>query len=176
MFGRFCAEMFLPSRHQKLRMRPSHEQWLGPRAFAELVASAQGVAQDRIGYAALFFLDQLDRFKDGRVRWSIETEKLIKAEPQDIAKIDIQMRRAEAIDPKIEQREISQHPVKQFQRETAIGPGEFCLGQKLADNGIGKTRFCAPHGKRFQSGAAGGELSHRRVESYCGFTLGRPIE
>src|ERR1700736_648678 len=114
MFGRFCAEMFLPSRHQKLRMRPLDEQWLGPRAFAELVASAQGVAQDRIGYAALFFLDQLDRFKDGRVRWSIETEKLIKAEPQDIAKIDIQIRRAEAIDPKIEQREISQHTVKQL--------------------------------------------------------------
>src|SRR5258708_31645895 len=33
------------------------------RSFAELVASAHGVAQDRIGYAALFFLDQLDRFR-----------------------------------------------------------------------------------------------------------------
>jgi hypothetical protein len=54
----------------------------------------------------------MDGFENGGMFRSLEEEKLVEAEPQQIARVVIQMLRPERADPKIEQTEMAQDPVK----------------------------------------------------------------
>jgi hypothetical protein len=53
---------------------------------------------------SLSLWDEPDSFMDRRMWRSLEEEKLIQPEAQNITKIDIDLRTAQAADPKIQQR------------------------------------------------------------------------
>ena len=103
-------------------------QWLGIRSVVQFLPAAGGGAEDRIDDGALFFWSDLNRFVNGSVFRRLGDEYLIKAKSQKVAKIDTYMSASERSNPKIEQGEVSQDAVDEFECERTIGGLKRGLG------------------------------------------------
>ena len=150
----FLPEVFRPTIDQELRMRISDAEILlrslsrARSAFPRAALRSTPLTRDRLLAAG-----QLDRFEDRRVFRSFEQEELVKAEPQQIARIVVEMSGAQRIDPEIEQRQVSQDAVEKFRGEGAIRADEIARPQELPENRVGKL-FAAPPFRRATSQAA----------------------
>src|SRR2546421_12748984 len=96
-------------------------QRLGGAFLQQFVATPRSAAQYCVDNSTPRFWRKLDGLVNGGVLRRIRKQKLIKAELQNVAKIDIHTRGAKFPDPKIKEREIPQSAVKKFQGEGAIG-------------------------------------------------------
>jgi hypothetical protein len=97
------AEVVLPPFDEKWGMRGSNSQRLGVRSRKQLSLAPYRGAKDSIHNRSLSLGNEPDAFVDRRVRSCVEEEKLVQPEPQNIAQIEINLRTAQATDPKIQQ-------------------------------------------------------------------------
>jgi hypothetical protein len=136
-----------------------------------------GGAQHAVDYRSVPLWREFHGFVNRCVFSCFEEQKLIKAEPQKIAKIRIDPGSAQATDPKIKQEQISQDAIKQFKSEAAIRNSKVRLCKKPRDNGIGKTSFPSPLTQGCQRNLASGKLRHISPgRTYPDFTPARPME
>ena len=99
----FGAKELLPPFNEKLRMRCSNEQRLRVRPFKQLFSPPGRGTQDSIDNPSPLLGGDGNRLMHGSVFRGFENEDLVQPEPQDVANVVLDMRSAQAIDPKIEQ-------------------------------------------------------------------------
>jgi hypothetical protein len=97
------------------------------------------------------FRREINRFMNRGVLSGFGDEKLVQAQAQEIAKIDIYALGPKFADPKIEQRQVSQNAIKQLERECAIGRLELRFRKELGDDRIGEAPSCSPGFQRDDS-------------------------
>src|ERR1700722_10542950 len=108
-------------------MRKLNRQRLFARVVLKVFSRSQRRTQDRVRQRALPFPGKLDRFEDRGVRGNLQKQKLVKTEPENIAKSSIESRLSQRIDPEIKEWEIPQDAVKQFQGDPAVPGRQFRL-------------------------------------------------
>lgn len=149
-------------------------EWLRIRFFLQLLPDARGGAQHCIDDGALAFWSNLDRFVNGSVFRRLGDKYLIKAKAQKVAKIDIYVSAPERSNPKIEQGEVSQNSVKEFERECTIDGLKRALGKRVRNDCVSEVLLSPPTSQRGESNSASRGLRHG--DSYRGIALARPME
>ena len=112
------------------------------------------VSQDCVDQRAAFARSQLNRFENSRVFRRLKEKQLIETQSEQIARIVVEATGAEFADPKIEQREISEHAVEQLCGKSAIRCRQPAGSQELAEDCVGKFFSAAPLIQRDQSESA----------------------
>ena len=90
-------------------------------------------------------------------------EELIQAQTQKVAKIEIDPRGAQDIDPKVEERQVSQNAIKEFDRECSISRLERALQERAGNDRVGELLLCAPGSERGETDSTSRRLRHNQL-------------
>ena len=129
-------------------MRSPNEERLRTGLITQFFASSCGGTKHTIDYGSLLLRCERHGFEYRCMSSCSKEEKLVQAQPQNVAHGDIDAGSAKAINPEIEQGDIAQDTVKQFKRERAIRTHEVRLAKPLRNNRIGKAFFLSPCAQR----------------------------
>jgi hypothetical protein len=102
-------------------MRSPNAEFFELRFLKEFGSGANRVAQDAIDQRSISPTGQLHGFENCGVLRSLEEKQLIEAQPEQIARIMVDMTGPELADPKIEQDQVPQNTVEKFGDKGAIG-------------------------------------------------------
>ncbi len=104
----------------------------------------RGVPQDRVDQRSTLCGSQGDGFENRRVLRRLKQKQLIETQSEQITRIVVEVRGAEAADPKIEQRQIPEHAVEQLRGKSPICCREPAGTQEFAEDCVGKFSSSAP--------------------------------
>ena len=112
-------------------MRTPHGQRLCPGTCLQLVFFLHRCSQDGVDQTSLrFATGKRDCFIDRGMFRRSQEEELIQTKPENIAKLDLNVRAPQTTDPKIEQGRIPEHAIEQFQGEAAVRCRTISVGQQ----------------------------------------------
>ncbi len=143
-------------------MGGSDAESLGVRFLDKFLLFAQRAPQNRIDQRSSSRAGKFHRFEDGRVRRSLKKKQLVDSEAQQIAGITIERAGTKRIDPKVEQRQVTENAVEKLCGEGAIRGRELGRAQETREDGIAKLPPDPPFPKRLQR-----ECSGRRIRHNC---------
>jgi hypothetical protein len=125
-------------------MRCPNAGFLGGCFLKEFGFGADGIAEHTIDECSISATGELHGFVNGSVLRSVKKKQLIKSQPEQIARIVVEMTGPEFADPEIEQDQVAQNAVEKLRGKGTIGCAQFNVSQTLVEDRVRKFPATAP--------------------------------